>query len=78
MRKAGLNLNRYNKKSTEPSDVGNASFRWKIHFWYFCFLLQDKAKASEANSSNVRDFLIDKNTVVGTVQVFAPFGGFGE
>ena len=28
------------KKSTDPSDFGTLSFRWIIHFWYFCLQTQ--------------------------------------
>jgi hypothetical protein len=30
--------------SPSISDIGNLSFRWIIHFWYFFFLLGDKAR----------------------------------
>ena len=70
MRKAGLNLNRY-QKSTDPSDLGAVCFRKIIHFWYFCSLVLDKASLALSGKSEQKyqkcnihsDFLAAKNTV---------------
>ena len=67
------------------SDVWTLSFRWIIHFWYFCLQTQYKAKLAlycvfkqkyqkgfyspKAKSSNVRDFLRTKYTVLNLVKL---------
>ena len=70
MRKAGLNLNRY-QKSTDPSDLGAVCFRKIIHFWYFCSLVLDTASLALSGKREQKyqkwnihsDFLAAKNTV---------------
>ena len=54
------------KKSTDPSAVGTLSFRWIIQFLILLLFKKcsiKRAYSSKAKSSNVRDFLVAKNTV---------------
>ncbi len=36
-------------------DVGTLSFRWILPFWYFCFLLEDKASLALSSKTSERE-----------------------